>query len=179
MKSLRRLLRTDSGSAAVEMALVLPLLLGIMFGSVELGNYFLSEHKLVKSVRDGARFASRQGFSHFDCSTGTVDSTVADPTEDLVRTGTPAAGGTDQLNGWDDGTFDISVACETQVAAGEDADGNPVNQPMGGIYSGSAVGAPVVTVSASVPYTPLLASFGFNATGFSLNASQQSAVMGI
>jgi Flp pilus assembly protein TadG len=40
-----RLLGARRGSAGVEMALVLPLLLGLMCGSVELGNNFLSEHK--------------------------------------------------------------------------------------------------------------------------------------
>ena len=35
----------------------------LMFGAVELGNYFLNEHSLVKAVRDGARYAARQDFS--------------------------------------------------------------------------------------------------------------------
>src|SRR5215217_7313983 len=48
------------GSAAAEMALVLPLLLALMFGSLELGDYFLSEHVLLKGVRDGAVYAARQ-----------------------------------------------------------------------------------------------------------------------
>lgn len=178
MTSARQLFRSKKGSAAVEMALVLPLLLGIMFGSVELGNYFLNEHKLVKAVRDGARFASRQNFSYFDCASGSVASAVTGPTEQLVRTGLPS-GGTDSLSGWSAGTFNVTVACQSQVTTGKDADGADINQPMGGIYSGSVNGAPVVTVSASVPYTPVLASFGFDAAGFSLNASQQSAVMGI
>src|SRR5690348_6628430 len=52
-------LRDQSASAAVEMALVTPLLLALLFGSVELGNFFMSEHALEKQVRDGARYAAR------------------------------------------------------------------------------------------------------------------------
>ena len=53
------LARDSRGAAAAEMALVLPLLLVILFGSLELGNYFMNEHTLIKAVRDGARFAGR------------------------------------------------------------------------------------------------------------------------
>ena len=59
----RRLARDVHAAAAAELALVLPLLLIIMFGSFEIGNYFLNEHILVKAVRDGARVAgSRRRF---------------------------------------------------------------------------------------------------------------------
>jgi hypothetical protein len=50
---------------------------------------------------------------------------------------------------------------------------------MSGIYKGRAGGAPIVTVTASVPYTPVLRSFGFRGVGLNLNATQQAAVMGI
>jgi Flp pilus assembly protein TadG len=173
-----RLLGARRGSAGVEMALVLPLLLGLMCGSVELGNYFLSEHKLLKAVRDGARFASRQSFASYDCADGTVASDVSDATKELVRTGV-ASGGTDLLANWNTATFEMSVECFSQVVTGKDADGADINESMGGIYSGSTNGAPVVTVTASVPYRPVLAAFGFSGVGLSLNASQQSAVMGI
>ena len=46
------LLIDQSGSAAAELALSLPLLLILMFGSFEVGNYFLSEHVVQKAVRD-------------------------------------------------------------------------------------------------------------------------------
>ena len=50
---------------------------------VEIGNYFLDEHILVKAVRDGARFAARQNFSNYSACTGAV----ADPllTDTLQR----------------------------------------------------------------------------------------------
>ena len=60
---LSRVMRNSSGTAAAEMALVTPLLMALMFGSFELGNYFYTSHIVAKAVRDGARYASRRGFS--------------------------------------------------------------------------------------------------------------------
>ena len=63
MRTVRRLAADRAGSAAAEMALVLPLLLVIMFGTFELGHFFYSEHIVQKAVRDAARYASRRGAS--------------------------------------------------------------------------------------------------------------------
>ena len=63
-----RFLRSDvRGAAAAEMALVLPLLILIMFGSFEMGNFFWESHIANKAVRDGARFAARQNFTDMPC----------------------------------------------------------------------------------------------------------------
>src|SRR5690348_2572334 len=87
MIRLGRLLWKDrTASAAAEMALVLPLLLLIMFGSAELGNYFMNEHGLIKALRDGARYAARQDFDNYpDCAT--VSQSVQDATKNVVMTG--------------------------------------------------------------------------------------------
>ena len=95
---IRRLARQDSGSAAAEMALVTPLLIALMLGSMELGHFFYSEHVVVKAVRDGARYASRQGFTNFTCP-NTINATVVDNTRRVTRTNQVAAGGTSRLQG--------------------------------------------------------------------------------
>lgn len=153
------------GTAAAEMALVTPLLITLMFGAFELGNYFLSEHAVSKAVRDGARYASRRSFTEFTCSTVSAD--VLDKTRNIVRTGQVANSGTPRLVGWtNSATITVSVTCNT--AGG-----------FTGIYTGNTTGAPVVTVSASVPYSSLFQSLGFSSTSLLLNASSQSAVMGV
>jgi hypothetical protein len=43
---------------------------------------------------------------------------------------------------------------------------------------GTVVGAPIVTVDASVPYQPILGNFGFPGYNLTLNARQEAAVMG-
>ena len=51
------------------MALVVPLMLTLMFGGLEGAYYLWNEHIAIKAVRDGARFASRQPFTKYDCGT--------------------------------------------------------------------------------------------------------------
>lgn len=151
------------------MALIFPLLLIIMIGCFEVANFFRDEHTLTKAVRDGARYAARQPFSMFDCGAGTADSTgVVTPTKNLVQTGL-LVNGDDLLAKWADATFTVSVACSTTVSS----------QTMSGIYRDNGVGAPVVTVKVSLPYQPVLGSYGFAGWDASLNAEQSAAVMGI
>ena len=167
-----RLLRSTRAAAAAEMALITPLLLTLAMGSAELGNYFYNEHILIKAVRDGARFAGRQPFDKFACSgTPTVDSTVVTNTKIVVMTGL-LSGGSNRLANWNASSIMLSLNCYTATGG----------QSMLGIYrnsTGASAGAPIVTVSATVPYIPVLKSFGFSGIGLNLNARQQAAVMGI
>ena len=170
MIALLRLWRSTRAAAAVEMALVTPLLLIIMMGSFELGNYFMNEHRLVKAVRDGARFAGRQSFSSYPCS-GAIDNTVKANIQNVVKTGL-YSGGSASLANWTPTTVSVTFTCATTAGG----------QNMLGIYrnsTGASAGAPIVTVSASILYQPVLASFGFRGVGFNLNATQQAAVMGL
>lgn len=157
--------------------LVVPILLVIMMGAFELGNYFRSEHILVQGLRDGARYAARQSFSSYNNYCGASPAgTVAADTQNVVRTG-QVSGGTDRLPNWDDAstTFQVTVTCSTTAGT----------QTMSGIYNlntnatGAFVGAPIVTVSAHVPYRSILGKYGFTGIGMSLNGKQQAAVMGI
>jgi Flp pilus assembly protein TadG len=154
------------------MALVTPLLLVIMMGSLEVGNFFYNEHILTKAVRDGARYAARQGFSNYDCS-GAPGGTVEADTRTLVKT-MLLSGGSDRLANWNASSITVSEAC---VTAATDLSGT--SHAMTGIYRELSTTVPVVTVSAQVPYTPVIGAFGFTGMGVNLNASQQAAVAGI
>ena len=179
MTRVSTLRRCERGAAGAEMALVLPLLLVLMFSGFELGNYFRDWHTLSKAVRDGARFAARNDFADFDCDTGEADETnVIDPTTDIIRTGL-VGGSQDLLANFDDGEIIVEVACGGSVVTGKDADGNDLTEQMQGIYRGSADGAPVVTVTARVPYRGLFGQFGWSGAGLNLAAREQAAVMGI
>jgi len=166
MKSVSAMIGCTKAAAAAEMALVAPLLIALLFASFELGNYFWSEHMLVEGVRDGARYAARQSFSNYSSCSDISSGTVWDSTKALVRTG-ELSGGTDRLPNWDDGTtsFTVGVSCTSTVTTG--------------IYSGSGTssGAPIVTVTASLPYRSLFGFIGFST--LRLNATEQSAVAGI
>ncbi len=61
--------QTDSsirGAAAVELAVVLPLLLTLVFGIIEFGWVFMVRETLVNSSREGARVAVLQGSTEQD-----------------------------------------------------------------------------------------------------------------
>lgn len=172
MNILRALIGSSRGAAAAEMALVTPLLLVIMVGSAELGNFFYNEHLLDKAVRDGARYAARQSFSYYGTSSSCAsptDATLIGNIKTLVMTSL-LSGGTNRLGNWNASTITVSAACSTTVSS----------QTMSGIYANRTAGAPVVTVSATVPYSPIIgAAFGFSGAGLSLHASQQAAVTGL
>jgi Flp pilus assembly protein TadG len=166
--------RDQNGAAGAEMALMVPFLLALMFGSFELGHYFWSEHKIVKAVRDGARFAARQPFDKFSCSYTDIivggGSTAADTTlitqvKNLTRTGDTAGTGNPKVFGWANADITVSVSC-------------PGTALTTGIYRGRT-NAPRVTVAANVTYPSLFGVLGFNAANLRLNAQSQSAVMGI
>jgi hypothetical protein len=164
------LLADHRATAAAEMALITPLLLILISGAVEVGNYFMNEHALAKSVRDGARFAARQSFANYPTSSCDTDlsGTVGDNTVDIVMYG--YLGGTTLLvPNISDTDVTVRVTCPT--AAG--------GQTMSGIYKNLGSGTRLVTVTADVDYRPVIAPFGFSGAGLHLYASSESTVTGL
>lgn len=168
MTSARRLLRDRNGAAAAELALVLPLLLVLMFGGLELGNYFMNEHTLVKAVRNGARFAARQPFTNYTACSGSVGEPALTNTKNVVMRGY-LTGGTVITPNISASDINVTTSCASTVAS----------QSMTGIYFGRDDGAQIVRVEASVAYRPVAAAFGFSGIGMRLNARSEAAVMGI
>lgn len=172
MRSPLASLRSDrAGVAAAEMALVTPLLMILMFGSLEIGKFFLDEHVVVKAVRDGARFAARQGFATMPCGGVATNETQI---KNLVRYGKvqPVAADPLRLHYWTSAAT-VTITIDCYANAGVDGD-----RVFGGVYSDRAT-VPRVTVAAAVPYQPLVGAIGFNTNGLVLNASNQAAVFGI
>lgn len=73
MNALTRPLRRPGsrGAAAVEFALVMPILFLVMFGILQYGLYFNDSLNTRQGVREGARLGVVQSFSETSCSTGT------------------------------------------------------------------------------------------------------------
>lgn len=166
---LRKFRRNNRGAAAAEFALMVPLMVIMIFAGLEGGYYMFSEHKVIKAVRDGARFAGRQQFSIFDCDAGAItDSLVVANIKNVTRTGTIDASAAPVVPGWDDNAteVDIDVTCVS-------------SSDIAGIYSDEASGAPIVTVSAKVPYPTLFGPIALGLNDTDLNASAQAAVMGL
>lgn len=165
--TLHHLWHHRGAAAAAELVLIMPLLVAILFGGFEAGAYFWTEHKVVKGVRDGARFAGRQPFASFSCSAMTDTAALAQ-VKNLTRTG-QLSGGTAKVRGWTDGQVTVTVACNPQVAN---------TYTAGGLYTNQAGGAIHVTVSAAVNYPSLFGTLGFNTSGIVVRSSARAAVMG-
>lgn len=165
MTWLARLVRREGATAAAEFALCLPMMMALMFGSFEGGNYLLTEHKVIKGVRDGARYAARQPFNSYDCASGTVsDSAIEDSIIAVTRTGQPGTGGAARISGWDPADVSVSIDCDDTTITG--------------IYEEVGT-APRVLVATTVEYPSILGTLGFDTTGAAVRAQAQAAVMGI
>ena len=172
MRSLVPLIANRQGSAAVEMALVLPFLLVLMCGSVEVGNYFLSEHVVDKAVRDAARYAARLPLAAYTGCTVPAGGTAELGAQRVARYGDPSGGTNARLVGWTaDSMTTVTITCDI------DTSHSYVN---GGIYTDFPNGGevPVVTVSTTVPYKTFFGSLGMGAATLNLNAQSQAAVIG-
>lgn len=168
MRSPRASLVSDvNGAAAAELAPALPLLLVLIFGVFDGSNYFLAEHVVQKATRDAARYAARLPLSNYPSCTVPSGGVAEQQTQRVARSGDPSGSPGQRLAGWtSDGMTTVTIACDNSSSYG-----------TGGIYTEFPNGAPVITVSATVPYTPL---FGYVFRGLSLNASaaSQAAVIG-
>lgn len=157
------LLANSSGAAAAELAMMLPLLVLLMFGSFEMGRYFLDAHTIQKAARDGARYAARQSFTEMPCGGTATDETAI---KNLVRTGTTADGGPPRVSYWTDpATISVTIICDSSG-----------NYSAAGIYTAVVGGARRVNIGVAVPYNTL---FGLNFPGATINARNEAAVMGI
>ncbi len=153
------------------MALILPLLMTLMFGSFELASYFWTEHKVVKGVRDGARFAARLSFSNYICGEAVSDAALETRIKEVTRTGV-VSGGTATIANWGNDDVTITVSCPDTAL-----DGSGDGQVTTGIYQNQP-NAPIVRVSTTVGYMTLFETLGFDATELNVSASSQAAVMG-
>jgi len=139
------------------------------------GGYFLyNEHKVVKGVRDGARFAARQSFTNYDClSTSVTDSTVEEEIQNVTVFGHPDPSNSSTnvtdvpaVPGWDPSTdVTVTVNCDSGTKTG--------------LYASITGGAPRVIVKADVDYLPLFGVIGFDASNLTLKAEAEAAVMGV
>ena len=158
-----KLLGTDqSGAAAAEMALILPLVLALLFTTFEGAYYMVCEHRVIKGVRDAARYAARLDRSNYACPGGTFSGSTA-TVQNLTRTGT-LSGGTASVPGWINSNVTIAVTCSTG---------------QGGIYAATSGNAPQVKISTRLAYPSIMGSLGFTNSTIYIGAAAQSPVIGI
>ena len=172
----RSLLLSDrSGTAAVEMALVAPFLILLMFLSVETGNYMMTEQAVAKQVRDGARYAARIPLTTTTTSNYTCPSTVDTTAETQIRNVTK----TGSVDGTATGRFPATFwtnACTGSTSSVSVTLRCVPKANYSGVWAGLGTDIPVVKVSADVPYTDL---FGISLKGLCMHASSEAPVTGL
>ena len=180
MRLFQSLIRNQSGAAAAEMMLVTPMLIILTFGSVELGNYFLTEHAVIKQVRDGARYASRLTLADdYTCAAGSDLSTIFK--DDDADTHIINVTKTGSVDGTAAGRFDDDfwTACPGSADAVSVSIRCVDKADYGGIYTTLDGDIPVVTVRADVKYPSLFSALGFNAKNLCMHAESEGAVYGL
>lgn len=165
---IRSFLSSAAATASVEMALLLPLLVALLFGSLEAGHFVWTQHKLVEAVRDGARYASRLQVDHV-CNGATSILTTADSdtVKLLTRTGQVAnTSAGPVVPGWTAAQVSVTVNCEAFVNTG--------------IYTDYGAAGPIVTVAATgVTYPALFGGLGVLTRNITLTAKSNAAVIGL
>ena len=162
MRRLSRLGLDTSGAAAAEMALLIPLVLAMILATFEGAWYMVCEHRVIKGVRDAARYAARLDRSLYTCPGGAFTGATA-PIQNLTRTG-KLTGGNAQVPGWVDGDVTVTVNCATGI---------------GGIYNQTGGNAPRVTVRTQFAYPSMMGTLGFSQTTVQIGAAAQSPVIGL
>lgn len=157
-----RFARHEGGTAAAEMALMLPLMLTVIFATFEAGHYFYTEQKIIEAVRQGARYAGRLPLASYTCP-ATLNGTTVSQIKTVTRTGT-VGGTTPLIKDWADGDIDVTLACDSGTTTG--------------IYTSNPGGAPVVTVAATAGYTSLFAQIVTGSDATLVRASAQAIVNG-
>jgi Flp pilus assembly protein TadG len=165
---MRRFFLDRRGTAGAEMALVLPFLLVLMFGSFEAGHFFWTEHKLVKAVRDGARYASRLNVGDL-CNGATAN--MSSDTEHNIKLITTTGQLADDdarplVPGWTADEVQVTISCQSFLNTG--------------IYTDLGAAGPIVTVSTgTVAYPSFFQQLGVIDSTFNMGAKASAAVTGI
>ncbi len=156
---LNRFRRCQSGSPAVEFALVLPLFLLILVGIIELGSLLSEIVAVEKGLRAGAMIAARSP----KLPLGGAGALTVAQVKNVAMYGNPSGSGNPRVEGWTDpATITITPRIET--------------------VNGLAV--TVFRLDATVPYTPVVPGlfdgfFFFDFTkNFSLRAVHDQGYIG-
>jgi Flp pilus assembly protein TadG len=93
--------RRQGGTAMVELAIVIPLLLFLLLGVAEFGNAFNQYNTLTKTVRDGARYAAGKVLESgsFGTIPTTLDNSFVTAVKNMVAYGLPTNTGQPILPG--------------------------------------------------------------------------------
>ena len=152
------------GTAVLELAVVLPVVMAVGFGAIEFGNLIYKDHLLWNGVRDGARYYAGLPYDSSNTTQTTTNETAA---KNIAVTGV-TSGGSARVASWTTSQVIISYATVPN---------GPTSCGTVKCYRG-ADPITMVTVSTSYPYQSL-GFMGFLGLGSTtLTASHQERIIG-
>ncbi len=146
-KLMRWLRRSEPGICSVELAMCLPLLALMLFGTIDIGRLLFDYHLVSKSVRDATRLVSRTSGAAIGLTCTGVNVTLQPiiDAKTLALKGTTTASDPNLLGYWTDPN---SIQITARCIANDDGGGNEI---FGGFYAGVAQ-IYSVTMSADVSF---------------------------
>jgi Flp pilus assembly protein TadG len=172
---LYHLIRGDSGTAAVEFAMCLPLLMTLLFFGIEIGRLLVDFSAVSKSLRDATRYLSQVEMTcpGAAASSGPLSSYINNAPDEttarnLALTGTPDTPSTSSdylLHYWSNpSSLTMTVSCSA-------------NTSYQGIYKDVGL-IPQITVSAAVPFNFIWGTTFANAASITINLSHTQTHIG-
>jgi Flp pilus assembly protein TadG len=136
--------RRDEGSALIEGALIVPVLMTLVFGVYEFSWYFYNQQLMTAGLRDAARYISRMA----DPSDATCGQATYWPlAKNLATTSTTSGSGAARVSGWTSGNVTIScVVAPTSTGVYVVNVSTAFSGQSLGFYSILGLAAPTVTV---------------------------------
>ena len=170
-----RKLRDDRrGIAAVEFAIILPFLMIMLFGIIEIGRALQHYHAVTKSMRDATRYLTRVEMTCAGAGTGPLANYLGKAIDEtnaklLALSGSivdPPAASDYVLADWTDPTtISGTVNCVPNVI------------PYAGVYNGVA-NIPVITLTANVPFAFIWGSVFLNTNSITFSISHSEVHVG-
>ncbi|WP_158554900.1 TadE/TadG family type IV pilus assembly protein [Methylovirgula sp. 4M-Z18] len=108
MKRLLSFWHDERGTAVVEGAIVIPVLMTLLFGVYEFSWYFYQQQLITTGIHDGARYLART-----DDATNATNQANA---KSIATTGA-ISGGTARLNGWTSANVTITIHSDTNTGS--------------------------------------------------------------
>ncbi len=141
---LNKLWRNRRGNVTVEFALFLPFLLLLLAGGLEIGNAIHQGALIEKNLRAGTLYAAR--ILNPDANAPALSAGAQATIQNLVKTGSQSGLDEPVVPGWADAAANLVIdSTLVHVFSPENATPLPTD-----------VSVPVVRLTASVPYRPLL-----------------------
>lgn len=180
--TIERFRRARQGNAGVEFALILPLLMVLLFGGIEIGRAMHDFHVVNETVRDAARYLSHvpatcpaAGVGAGSLQDGPVYTAAQeiDRAKALAMTGSvdTASPAPDLLGYWhypaDAGSVTIRIDCIDNAAA-----------TLKGLYDGVTY-IPHVVLTADVPFTFLFGQMVAPSASITITLSHNVASVGL